>query len=86
MKKEASIIIHQITTAVHPEKKLLDIWKEIELYDHIEQEEVLEELDKIRQEQMAGGSEQLGNMLEKLITDIRVGVRAPRSRNVPKQF
>ncbi len=86
MKKEAGIIIHQITTAVHPQKKLLDIWKEIELYDEDEQVEVLEELDIIRQDEMARGNEELGNMLEKLITDIRVGVKAPRSNNVPKKF
>ena len=30
MRKEASIIIHQLRTAVHPQKKLLEIWRDLE--------------------------------------------------------
>jgi hypothetical protein len=86
MKKEATIYIHQIKTAVHPRKKLMDIWKEIELFENDERESLLDELDIIRQEEMASGSEKLGQMLEKLITDIRIGVKAPQARIVPKRF
>ena len=86
MKKEASIIIHQLRTAVHPEKKLLEIWRELEEYEETEKEETLEVLDTKRQEFMAAGDEEFGNMLEKIITDIRVGVKPPQPKNVPKRF
>ncbi len=86
MKKEASIIIHQLRTAVHPEKKLMEIWRELELYEDTEKEETLEDLDRVRQELMAQGDEDFGNMLEKIITDIRIGVKPPQPKTVPKQF
>jgi|GEM_PF-1427941 len=86
MKKEASIIIHQLRTAVHPEKKLMEIWRELELYEDDEKEETLEDLDRVRQELMAQGDEDFGNMLEKIITDIRIGVKPPQPKNVPKRF
>ncbi|BAO54825.1 hypothetical protein [Nonlabens marinus] len=86
MKKEASIIIHQLRTAVHPEKKLMEIWRELELYDEDEKEETLEDLDRVRQELMAKGEEDFGNMLEKIITDIRIGIKPPQPKNVPKRF
>lgn len=86
MKKEASIIIHQLRTAVHPEKKLMEIWRELELYEDDEKEETLNDLDQVRQELMAAGDEEFGNMLEKIITDIRIGVKPPQPKNVPKRF
>ena len=86
MKKEATIIIHQLRTAVHPEKKLLEIWRELELYEDDEKEETLEDLDRERQEIMAQGDEEFGNMLEKIITDIRIGIKPPTPKNVPKRF
>lgn len=86
MKKEATIIIHQLRTAVHPEKKLMEIWRELELYEEVEKDETLEDLDRVRQELMAQGDEDFGNMLEKIITDIRIGVKPPQPKNVPKRF
>ena len=86
MKKEASIIIHQLRTAVHPEKKLMEIWRELELYEDEEKEETLADLDTKRQEFMAQGDEEFGNMLEKIITDIRIGIKPPQPKNVPKRF
>ncbi|MFT4838296.1 MAG: hypothetical protein ACI9IZ_000837 [Nonlabens sp.] len=86
MKKEASIIIHQLRTAVHPGKKLMEIWRELELYEDEEKEETLDHLDIIRQDLMAKGDEEFGNMLEKIITDIRIGVKPPQPKNVPKRF
>lgn len=86
MKKEATIIIHQLRTAVHPEKKLMEIWRELELYEEVEKDETLEDLDRVRQELMAQGDEEFGNMLEKIITDIRIGVKPPQPKNVPKRF
>jgi hypothetical protein len=86
MKKEASIIMHQLRTAVHPGKKLMEIWRELELYEDEEKEETLDHLDIIRQDLMAKGDEEFGNMLEKIITDIRIGVKPPQPKNVPKRF
>jgi hypothetical protein len=86
MRKEASIIIHQLRTAVHPHKKLMEIWRELELYEEHEKEQVLDDLDTKRQEFMAQGDEEFGNMLEKIITDIRIGVKPPQPKNVPKRF
>jgi hypothetical protein len=86
MRKEASIIIHQLRTAVHPEKKLMEIWRELELYEEDEKEETLNDLDIIRQDLMAQGDEEFGNMLEKIITDIRIGIKPPQPKNVPKRF
>lgn len=86
MRKEASIIIHKLKTAVHAEKKLMEIWRELNEYDEQDKEETLEDLDIYRQDCMARGEENFGNMLEKIITDIRIGVEPPRFRNVPKQF
>ncbi|WP_124979138.1 hypothetical protein [Nonlabens xiamenensis] len=86
MKKEASIIIHQLRTAVHPQKKLMEIWRELEEFEEDEREATLDALDTRRQELMAEGDEEFGEMLEKIITDIRVGVKPPRPKNVPKRF
>ncbi|ALM21072.1 hypothetical protein JCM19294_2679 [Nonlabens tegetincola] len=86
MKKEASIIIHQLRTAVHPEKKLMEIWRELDSYEDKEKEQVLNDLDSHRQEIMANGDESFGEMLEKIITDIRIGVKPPKPKIVPKQF
>ena len=86
MKKEATIIIHQIRTAVHPHKKLMEIWRDLEEFDEKDKEETLDDLDARRQELMAAGDEEFGNMLEKIITDIRIGIKPPQPKNVPKQF
>ncbi|PQJ31473.1 hypothetical protein BST92_05835 [Nonlabens arenilitoris] len=86
MRKEASIIIHQLRTAVHPQKKLMEIWRDLEDFDEKDREETLDDLDARRQELMAAGDEEFGNMLEKIITDIRIGVKPPQPKVVPKQF
>lgn len=86
MRKEASIIIHQLRTAVHPQKKLMEIWRDLEDFDEKDREETLDDLDVRRQELMAAGDEEFGNMLEKIITDIRIGVKPPQPKVVPKQF
>ena len=86
MRKEATIIIHQLRTAVHPHKKLMEIWRDLEEFDDQDKEETLDDLDARRQEFMASGDEEFGNMLEKIITDIRIGVKPPQPKNVPKQF
>jgi hypothetical protein len=86
MKKEASIIIHQLKTAVHPEKKLMEVWRDLNEFDDHDKEQTLEDLDTYRQSCMAKGEDKFGNMLEKIITDIRIGVEPPRPRNVPKRF
>ena len=64
----------------------MEIWRELELYEEDEKEETLEDLDRIRQDLMAAGDEKFGNMLEKIITDIRIGVKPPQPKNVPKRF
>ncbi|AZQ43156.1 hypothetical protein [Nonlabens ponticola] len=86
MRKEAKIIIHQLRTAVHPQKKLMEIWRELEEYDEDDKQETLDDLDTERQDLMARGDEDFGNMLEKIITDIRIGVKPPKFNNVPKRF
>lgn len=86
MRKEASIIIHQLRTAVHPRKKLMEIWRDLEEFDKKDKEETLDDLDARRQELMAAGDEEFGNMLEKIITDIRIGVKPPQPKVVPKRF
>lgn len=86
MKKEAAIFIHQLRTAVNPSKKLLEIWRELETFDEDEKTSTLDELDTARQECMAQGDEEFGSMLEKIITDIRVGIKPPQHNHVPKQF
>lgn len=86
MKKEAAIIIHQLRTAVHPEKKLMEIWRDLDEFEEQEKQETLNVLDATRQELMATGDEEFGNMLEKIITDIRIGVKPPQPKVVPKQF
>lgn len=86
MKKEASIIIHQLRTAVSPHKKLLEIWRDLDDFEPAEREATLDALDARRQEFMAQGDEVFGNLLEKIITDIRVGVRPPQPNVVPKRF
>lgn len=86
MRKEASIIIHQLRTAVHPQKKLMEIWRDLEQFNEHDKEETLNDLDARRQELMAAGDEEFGNMLEKIITDIRIGVKPPQPKVVPKQF
>ncbi len=86
MRKEASIIIHQLRTAVHPQKKLMEIWRDLEQFDEADKEETLDDLDARRQELMAAGDEEFGNMLEKIITDIRIGIKPPQPKVVPKRF
>lgn len=86
MRKEASIIIHQLRTAVDPQKKLMQIWRDLEEFSDHDKEETLDDLDARRQELMAAGDEEFGNMLEKIITDIRIGVKPPQPRVVPKRF
>lgn len=86
MRKEASIIIHQLRTAVHPQKKLMEIWRDLEEFDEQDKEETLDDLDARRQELMAAGDEEFGNMLEKIITDIRIGIKPPQPKVVPKRF
>jgi len=86
MKKEASIIIHKLKTAIDPKKQLMEIWREINEYEQKDKDETLDDLDDYRQECMARGEEEFGEMLEKIITDIRIGVEPPKFKNVPKQF
>lgn len=86
MRKEAAIIIHQLRTAVHPEKKILEIWRELDSYSTADKEETLNDLDTQRQVLMAQGDEEFGHMLEKIITDIRIGVKPPQPKVVPKRF
>lgn len=86
MKKEASIIIHKLKTAIDPKKQLMEIWREINEYDQKDKDETLDDLDDYRQECMAKGEEDFGVMLEQIITDIRIGVEPPKFKNVPKQF
>lgn len=84
MPQQAAIIIHQLRTAVHARKKLLEVWRELQ--DDDNQEQILEELDHRRQDLLATGDEYIGNMLEELITNIRIGVRLPQPPVVPKRF
>ncbi|MDP5101287.1 MAG: hypothetical protein NWQ09_08170 [Nonlabens sp.] len=86
MKKEAAIIVHQLRTAINPQKKLLEIWRDLDEFEEDEKQETLDVLDATRQELMATGDEEFGNMLEKIITDIRIGVRPPQPKVVPKRF
>jgi len=86
MKKEAAIIIHQLRTAVNPQKKLLEIWRDLDAFEEDEKQQTLDVLDATRQALMATGDEDFGNMLEKIITDIRIGVRPPQPRVVAKRF
>ncbi len=86
MKREAAIIIHQLRTAVNPQKKLLEIWRDLDDFEEHEKDETLDALDATRQELMAQGDEEFGTMLEKIITDIRIGIRPPQPRVVPKRF
>jgi len=64
----------------------MEIWRELEFYEDDEKEDTLDDLDVIRQALMAQGDEEFGNMLEKIITDIRIGVKPPQPKNVPKRF
>jgi hypothetical protein len=86
MKKEATIIIHQLRTAVNPQNKLLEIWRDLDAFEEHEKQQTLDALDATRQELMAMGDEVFGNMLEKIITDIRIGVRPPQPKVVPRRF
>jgi hypothetical protein len=86
MKKEAAIIIHQLRTAVNPQNKLLEIWRDLDAFEEDEKQQTLDALDATRQELMAMGDEVFGNMLEKIITDIRIGVRPPQPKVVPRRF
>lgn len=86
MRKEASIIIHQLRTAVHPQKKLMQIWRDLDEFNEKDKEETLNDLDARRQELMATGDEEFGNMLEKIITAIRIGIKRPQPNIVPKRF
>jgi hypothetical protein len=68
--------------AVHPEKKTDGKYgAELELYEEEEKRGNLEDLDRVRQELMAQ-DEEFGNMLEKIVTDIRIGIKPPQ----PKMF
>lgn len=85
-RKEANIIVHQLRTAVHSGRKLRELKRELKSYTATDQEEVLNDLDEMRQEFLANNQDELGKTLEELIEHVRLGLEDDRPRLVPKQF
>ena len=84
--KTATIIIHQLRTAPVARKKLKDIKMDLRELDSEDLELILNELDQHRASLLAEGNDVLAQLLDDLITEVRLGTTDAEDRVVPKQF